>query len=221
MDTTGTVAIIPMKPLGRAKSRLSQQLTDGQRMALSLSLLRRVLQAAMGLSPGSPEDSTLDEVWVVGGDEDIRRVATGEGASWFEEEGPGLNETLWLFFQRAFEQHKAALYLPGDLPLVKPRDVDSMLSASRHLRNVALAPARQGRGTNGILVPAELPVPFKPALGPDSFRRHLRQAADSSVSVAICYSPGLAFDLDTFDDLKAYEYMEPGFLESVTGIETR
>ena len=215
MDTTGTVAIIPMKPLGQAKSRLSQELTSPQRMALSLNLLRRVLQAAMGLSPGSPLGSTLEKVWVVGGDEDIQRVAVAEGASWFEEEGTGLNETLWLFFQRAFEERKSALYLPGDLPLVKPRDVGEMLSASRHLRNVTLAPARQGGGTNGILVPPQLSFPFKPALGPDSFRRHLRQAVDLGVSVAICYSPGLAFDLDTFDDLKAYEYMEPGFLETV------
>ncbi len=31
--------------------------------------------------------------------------------------------------------------------------------------------------------------------------------------MAICYSPGLGFDLDTVDDLETYEQMEPGLLE--------
>ena len=33
------------------------------------------------------------------------------------------------------------------------------------------------------------------------------------MSVAICYSPGLGFDLDTTDDLETYEHMEPGLLD--------
>jgi TATA-binding protein-associated factor Taf7 len=33
------------------------------------------------------------------------------------------------------------------------------------------------------------------------------------VSVAICYSPGLGYDLDTIDDLESYEHMEPGLLQ--------
>ena len=38
--------------------------------------------------------------------------------------------------------------------------------------------------------------------------------------MAICYSKGLAFDLDTLEDLKAYEYMEPGLLEALTEGQT-
>ena len=83
-------------------------------------------------------------------------------------------------------------------------------------RNTHFAPARKGGGTNGILVPPDLPQPFPPLLGPDSFRRHLSQAALFGFSLAICYSQGMAFDLDTVEDLKACEYIEPGFLERMT-----
>ena len=216
MTAPGIVAIVPMKPLILAKTRLSEELTQPARMALSRSLLRRVLRAISGPFPGLPGNSAVESAWVVGGDSDVRRVAGEEGALWLEEAGPDINGTLRHAFQRAFDLGKAALFLPGDLPFVKSRDIDGMARASGHLRNITLSPARQGGGTNGILVPPDLPQPFYPLLGPDSFRNHLAQAASSGISVAIFYSPGLGFDLDTFEDLRAYEYMEPGLLDKLT-----
>ena len=217
MRASGVVAIVPMKPLAVAKTRLSEDLTAHQRTSLSRSLLRRVLQAIIGPMSGIAEGPTVEMVWVVGGDPEISQVAREEGALWYEEEGADINETLSLAFQRTYDLGKAALYLPGDLPFLKPRDVYSMVGASGRLKNVTLSPARQGGGTNGILVVPDLPQPFQPRLGPDSFREHLNQATSLGVSVAIYYSPGLGFDLDTFDDLKSYEYMEPGLLEKLTG----
>ena len=216
MEASTTVAIVPMKSLVQAKTRLSEELTLPQRMALSRNLLRRVLRATVGPASGVAGDSPVESVWVVGGDAAIRDIARDEGALWYEEEGADINDTLWLAFQRAFSSCRAALFLPGDLPFLKPHDVYSLVSASGRLKNVTLAPARQGGGTNGILVPPDLAQPFRPLLGPDSFRRHLSQATELGLSVAICYSPGLAFDLDTFDDARAYEYMEPGFMEMLT-----
>jgi hypothetical protein len=37
------------------------------------------------------------------------------------------------------------------------------------------------------------------------------------VSVAICYSPGLGFDLDISDDLETFQHMEPGLIERLVG----
>ena len=215
MEAFRTVAIVPMKSLALAKTRLSGELTSSQRAALSRNLLRRVLRALADPIPGLSDGSPVESAWVVGGDPDIREVSEKEGALWYEEEGSDINQTLWVAFQRAFATGKAALFLPGDLPFIKPRDIYSMVGASPHFKNVTLAPARQGGGTNGILVPPDLPRPFPPLLGPESFKRHLAQATALGISVAICYSPGLAFDLDTFDDLKAYEYLEPGIVEKL------
>ena len=205
-----------MKPLASAKTRLSSGLTPSERVALSRNLLRRVLRAISGFDRGRPVDSLVESTWVVGGDPEIRQVAEEEGATWYEEEGSDINDTLWLAFQRAFYAGKAALFLPADLPFLKTRDVHSMVGASGHLKNITLAPARQGGGTNGILVLPDMPHPFRPLLGPESFKRHLAQATSLGLSVAIYYSPGLAFDLDTFDDLTAYEYMEPGLFRKLT-----
>ena len=216
MTSSGVVAVVPMKPLVQAKSRLAEDLTPDQREALSRNLLRRVLRALVGRVPGLSKESNVDSVWVVGGDPDVSRIASEEGAAWSEDDGSDINDTLWRAFQRIFAARKAALYVPGDLPLLKTQDVYGMVRASGHLRNVTLAPARQGGGTNGILVLSDLPKPFRPQLGPDSFKRHLRQATGIGVSVAIYYSPGLGFDLDTNEDLRAYEYIEPGFLERIT-----
>ncbi len=54
---------------------------------------------------------------------------------------------------------------------------------------------------------------FEPELGDRSFAKHLAKAAKMEISVAICYSPGLGFDLDTVDDLESFQHMEPGLLE--------
>ena len=216
MQASGTIAVVPMKPLAQAKTRLSGKLTLSQRIALSRNLLRRVLRAVIGPGLGLAADSAVQSVWVVGGDSHVREVADHEGAAWCHDEGSDINETLRLAFHRANDAGKAALFLPGDLPFLKPRDVYGMVRSSARLKNVTLAPARRGGGTNGILVVPDLTREFHPLLGADSFKRHLSQAAVSGLSVAIYYSPGLAFDLDTLEDLEAYEYMEPGFLERMT-----
>ena len=216
MKSSEIVAIVPMKPLDQAKTRLSSELTAPQRIALASNMLRHVLQAIRGLGPALGADSRIDSVWVVGGDVDVSRVASEEGVTWLEEEGSDVNETLSAAFQRAFDLDKAALFLPADLPFLKPRDIWGMVGASGYLKNVTLAPARQGGGTNGVLVPPGLPKPFRPLLGPDSFMRHLSQAASSGISVAICYSQGLAFDLDTVEDMKLYEAIAPGLLKKLT-----
>ena len=216
MSPSGIIAIVPMKPLASGKSRLATDLTDDQRMALSANLLRQVLNVLREPLLGTQDASPVDEIQVVGGDEAIRRVSESCGAEWFQDEGADINETLNLSFSRAFQRGRAALFLPGDLPFLKPRDVHGIVGASGHLKNVTLAPARQGGGTNGILVVPGLPQPFEASLGPDSFKRHLAQASSKGISVAIYYSPGMGFDLDTYDDLRTYEYMDPGLLNRLT-----
>ena len=195
--------IIPMKPLSEGKSRLARDLTPEQRAVISAGMLRRVLVALRGAS--------IDPIWVVGGDERVKNMARNQGGMWFEEMGRNLNDTLSKAFDHAFERDKAALYIAGDLPFVKPSDIHSFIQASRGAGNVTLAPARRDGGTNAILVPQG--VPFKPELGRRSFSKHLRQAAKLETSVAIAYSPGLGMDLDVVDDLESYQHIEPGLLE--------
>ena len=197
------VAIVPMKPLDDSKTRLAGQFSSGQRADLVIAMLRRVIIAIRGTS--------ISIFWVVGGDQRVRNTAQNFDGLWLDELGRNLNDTLGKAFERAFERGSSALYVAGDLPFLKSSDLHSMLSSSRRGQNVTLAPARRDGGTNAILIPNGMP--FRPQLGPNSFTRHLAQAAKLEVSVAICSSPGLGLDLDTTEDLATYEHMEPGFLE--------
>jgi 2-phospho-L-lactate guanylyltransferase len=166
-------------------------------------MLRRVIMAVQAAS--------IDVFWVVGGDQRVRSLTRNHDGMWMEEIGRNLNDTMAKAFDRVSERGCAALYIAGDLPFLKASDVHSILQASRRQNNISLAPARRDGGTNAILVPAG--IPFRPKLGSRSFLNHLSQAAEIGVSVAICYSPGLGFDLDTADDLETYEHMEPGLLQ--------
>ena len=203
VKTAGAIAIVPMKPLADSKTRLSDRLTPEQRGELTIGMLRRVLEAARG--------AAIEPVWVVGGDRRVREEAEAGGGHWMEELGSDLNDTLSRAFDLAFNLHRGALYLPGDLPFLKAADVFTVLDASRRQNNITLSPARRDGGTNAILVPQG--IPFRPELGPQSFTRHLARAAELEVSVAICHSPGLGLDLDVSDDLDTAQRTEPDFLE--------
>ena len=202
-ESPGVIAVIPMKPLTKSKTRLAKELSLEQRGDLVIGMLRRVIMAL--------QSASIESFWVVGGDRRVRNITRNASGIWLEELGRNLNDTVAKAFDRVFKEGNSALYLAGDLPFLKASDVHSLLQASRRQNNISLAPARQDGGTNGIFVPAG--IPFLPELGPRSFIRHLSQAARLEVSVAICYSPGLGFDLDTAADLETYESMEPGFLD--------
>ena len=194
-----------MKPLADSKTRLSDRLTPDQRGDLAIGMLRRVLEAVRG--------AAVEPIWVVGGDRRVREEAEAGRGHWMEELGSDLNDTLSRAFDLAFNLHRGALYLPGDLPFLKAADVHSVLDSSRRQNNITLAPARRDGGTNAILVPQG--IPFRPELGPQSFTRHLARAAELEVSVAICHSPGLGLDLDVPDDLDTAQRTEPDFLEQM------
>ncbi len=205
-EASGAIAIVPMKPLSDSKTRLSDRLTPEERANLTIGMLRGVLEAIKG--------AAVDPIWVVGGDQRVREEAEQGGAHWMEELGNDLNDTLSKAFDLAFGLHRGALYIPGDLPFLKSGDVQSVLDASRRQSNITLAPARRDGGTNAILVPNN--VPFRPALGPQSFTRHLAKAAELEISVAVCHSPGLGLDLDVPDDLDTSSRIDPGFLERLS-----
>ena len=197
------IPIIPMKPLAEGKTRLGRQFNQSQRADLAAGMLRRVISAIKGAS--------IELFWVIGGDDRVTHLVRNEDGIWLPEMGRNLNDTLSKAFATAFQEGYSVLYLPGDLPFIKPSDVINLIRSSERRNNITLAPARRDGGTNGILVPYG--IVFQPELGERSFAKHLAQAARMEVSVAICYSPGLGFDLDTVDDLETYEHMEPGLLQ--------
>ncbi|MBF8267455.1 MAG: hypothetical protein HW388_963 [Dehalococcoidia bacterium] len=207
MNPAQVIVVIPVKPPAVAKSCLSGVLKPGPRTALARNLLWRVLKAVQGVA--------VHKTWVVGGDSTVERAAQAAGAIWMPEEGSDLNKVLEHAFQKALQEGKAPMYLPADLPFLQPTDIHGLIHSTGNLAQIALAPDRWGMGTNGILLTED--SPFRPALGPGSFQRHLAQVAFLGMGLAIYYSPGLSRDLDTPEDLGLFEAIAPGLTAELTG----
>ena len=212
MSASGVTVIVPMKPLAQAKTRLESRLSAPQRRTLTLDLLLHVLKTTTRAKISSVRGPSIDETWVVGGDGEVRAATESEGAGWIDDGGQGLNGALTLGFRRAADSGRAGLFLPADLPLLTVEDVHGMLETSGQLRNLTLSPAGNDGGTNGILLPPQLAQTFTFKMGHGSFKLHLEQAGFLGIPVAIYYSVGLAFDLDTPADLEACESRKPGFV---------
>ena len=210
MTPDRVIVVIPMKPLAVAKSRLSGVLEPEKRTSLARNLLWRVLRAVEGVA--------VHGTWVVGGDSAVEQAAQAAGASWIQEEGPDLNRAVEQAFQQALGAGKAPLYVPADLPFLGPADLSGFIRSVGDQGQIALAPDRLGMGTNGILLTG--PTPFRPALGPGSFRRHMEQVDFLELRASLYYSPGLARDLDTPEDLDSYEALSPGLTAELTGKAT-
>ena len=204
MNAHSIVAVVPMKPLHRSKTRLASVLSEQQRADLSLSMFSRVITEA---------NAALGVVWVVGGDDTVRLAAEGLGADWREDPGSDLNDSLSIAFDEACKKGLSPIYLPADLPFVTAADIHRIVQASGNGKTLTLSPAQQDGGTNAMLIPQCLSFP--PLLGKDSFSLHKRQATSRGIPYAVCLSEGLGLDLDTPDDLALCDEIQPGFLATM------
>lgn len=204
MSAEGIVAVVPMKPLSQSKTRLAGVLSRQERADLSLAMFGRVISAAR---------QALGAVWVVGGDDAVRKAAERVGAVWHEDPGKDLNDSLEFALDRACKAEVSAIYLPADLPFVTAADIEKVVQASGEGETLTLSPAQQDGGTNAMLIPNC--VSFPPLLGKNSFRRHKRQASALGIPYTVCLTEGLGLDLDTPDDLAQCDSLRPGFLLSL------
>jgi 2-phospho-L-lactate/phosphoenolpyruvate guanylyltransferase len=187
--------VVPVKPLSRSKSRLSQVLGVEERRALSASLLVHTLESVTGAEG-------VGRIAVVSSDVEVRSLAARWGAVFIEDPpAGGLNQALELA-RRAALAHKASrmLVLPADLPRLTSEAIANLVSLTEGAPSVVLAPDRHGSGTNALLLTPPGLIEF--AFGPLSFMRHLQLAEAAGVQPQIYRSPAFALDLDLPDDLR-------------------
>ena len=186
--------IVPMKPLPEAKTRLREHLPSSICDALVLFMLERVLAAV---------ERYPHRWWscvVVGGDDTIRRVAEASGVGWAPEPAPGLNETLRLAMQDAYaDGEDAALYLPGDLPLLQEENVLDIIHAGRMLTQPVGVPA-EGGGTNALFIPAGMQMELH--LGEGSYAKHRAAARRAGARIRTLKLTSVMLDIDTIADYK-------------------
>ena len=198
-----TWAIVPVKPMRRAKSRLGSVLGADERLALSREMLNRVLEALVGV----PE---IERTLLVSRDSEAMALARHHGARTLSERPPiDLNQALQQATRAAVGSGASAvLVVPADLPLVTADDLRELVSLAESPPVVVIAPDRRQAGTNALLAsPAGL---IEYAFGPSSFDRHRALALAAGARVLVCDRPGLALDLDLPEDLGLFRKASGG-----------
>jgi 2-phospho-L-lactate guanylyltransferase len=190
-----TRAILPIKSFTDSKQRLANELNPGPRKALAEAMFSDVLTALRRCA-------AVAEVVVVSSDNSAQRIAGGHGALVLEDKGVGHSEAALLGIQNAIESNVArVLLVPGDCPLLNPKELETLLARSEHRREPIIIPDRHGTGTNALLLSP--PDALKPSFGVDSCRRHAEHAQAAGTPYEIMPFPTLALDVDTGDDLDA------------------
>jgi len=206
-----TWALVPIRGLETAKSRLGADLDPVQRVALVRELLRRTLVATQGAR-------RIEGTIVVTMDPAAAAIASEVGAVGLVERAPGLNGAIAGARSVAVARGATAvIVLPADLPDVTARAIDEFVdealvaaggtpaaaggapaTARSRRRIVAMVPDRHGRGTNALLLVP--PDAIDPAFGIGSRAAHRAAAAAADAAFVEVGGP-LSFDLDTPADL--------------------
>lgn len=192
-------AIVPIKSLERAKTRLASVLSADERRELMLALARDVLTALAG-------SRLLTGVLIVSRAAEADALAQSFSTERFQESpGADLPESL-AQASRHLEQAYGSdgdLILPADLPLLTADTIDTLISdhQAKGPQAVTVVPDDVRIGTNALLCspPGKIPYLFDGR----SFRPHVDAAYAAGVTPTIAQPVEVELDIDTPDDLRA------------------
>lgn len=202
-------AIIPIKPLTRAKSRLATALSPEVRRQLAEEMLRHVI----GVVRHAPQ---IKGVLVISRDPMALAAARLLGAQTVTEGEHGELNTALMRATRVVMDRGAAsvLILPADLPLITTEDVAGIVRLGNDLnysRSLVIAPDETEDGTNALLLRPPGLIHYSYGLG--SFTRHIELAQEAGADVQVYRSPRLALDIDVPSDYERYlsmvEHVDP------------
>jgi 2-phospho-L-lactate/phosphoenolpyruvate guanylyltransferase len=176
--------LVPLKRLDDAKSRLAAVLSADERSALMLELLEGVLAAA--------KEADVGPITIVSAE-----LLAPNGVARFDDRGLAWNDALAAAMREIVTEPIAAV-VSADLPRITADDVRALVAATP-ARGLAIARALDG-GTNAVSMcpPAAVMTHFG---DPSSASVHAFAAAQAGLAARIVDLPGLAFDVDTPDDL--------------------
>lgn len=193
-------ALLPVKSFRNAKQRLSPMLDTAEREMLAEAMFRDVLSQVLNARG-------LDRTCVVTGNDRVDEIARTLGAQVIRESAER-GETGAVDFAR-FELTRsgceAVLIIPGDLPLLRDKDVEELLA---HVPSGArpplalLVPSHDRLGTNALLLAP--PDVIKLRFGYDSFTYHSSQVALRGLPLRFVENERIALDIDEPKDLERF-----------------
>ncbi|CAM5494465.1 Phosphoenolpyruvate guanylyltransferase [Streptomyces alboniger] len=185
--------VIPVKPLARAKSRLSDTAADGLRPGLALAFAQDTVAAALACP-------AVKDVAVVTDDPLAGRELGALGARIVSDEPHGgLNAALAhaAAVVRATRPESAVAALNADLPALRPLELARVLDAATEFPR-AFLPDAAAIGTT--LLAAREGVELQPAFGTHSRARH---RASGAAELVLDTVDSVRQDVDTGADLRA------------------
>ena len=187
-------ALIPVKELAQAKSRLTPPFTGDERAALVLAMLYHVILAAQ-------ECDLLARIIVISPDPTVLDHATAWGVATLRQRTIGLNAALDEARADAVAHGAdAVLALHADLPHARPDEIARMIALLPSPPAAVIAPDYTGTGTNALLVAPPDSLPFH--FGTASFAAHVAAAEQRGLRYVVAHLPGIAGDVDTPEDAR-------------------
>jgi 2-phospho-L-lactate/phosphoenolpyruvate guanylyltransferase len=188
-----TVAILPIKSFGEAKQRLAHEFDAPTRRALAQAMFSDVLVALR-------RTTSVDEIVVVTSDNGAQRIAGGYGAMVLDDDDRGHNVAALNGIRHALMSGAdRTLLVPGDSPMLDPKELDEVLARPVPDRSALIVPDRHGTGTNALVLTP--PEAMTPAFGPGSCQRHVEHAHAEKTEPEVVKLSSLALDVDTPEDL--------------------
>jgi 2-phospho-L-lactate/phosphoenolpyruvate guanylyltransferase len=209
-DLSRLWAIVPLRGLESAKSRLAELLDAEERRDLVEELMKRTLRA-------TADTDAIERTLVVSPDPEVLAMASPFGAESIEQPSAGLNAGLRLAREVATARGATALLVvPADLPAVSPSSLGAFVAqaadaakasraADRGRPLVVLETDRHGSGTNVLLVSPPDAIDFSFGVGSRQAHRSATLAAGGDYREV---AGPLSLDLDTADDLILAESAE-------------
>ena len=186
--------LLPVKDFKKSKQRLVPALNADAREGLSRAMLSDVLNVlAQARAP--------QRVVVFTASDDVVQMVRPFGFDIvFEKYVDGHSSAVNAMVEELSETSSRILSIAGDLPRLAPSEIDYALKAA--CEPITIIPSRDWTGTNGVLFipPARIAMEY----GQGSFRRHLSKAAAAGLRSDVMDLPGIAFDIDTPEDLQAF-----------------
>jgi len=188
-------AVIPVKRLSAAKSRLRGAVPDAWHEDLALAMVRDTVLAVLScpqvadLLVITDDPAAADAVTALG----ARAVPDGPNA--------GLNAAMRYGADLVAGLSRRRVVLAGDLPALRPAEIGSAL---RRAAARSFVPDAEGSGT--VLLAAPRGVALDPHFGVGSAAAH----AASGARPIIGDWPGLRQDVDTAEDLRTVLALGPG-----------
>ncbi|MGH3033798.1 MAG: 2-phospho-L-lactate guanylyltransferase [Gaiellaceae bacterium] len=177
------LAVVPVKGLDGAKSRLAPVLSEEERARLVLDMLERVLAACAGTAAITQTLLVTPE-----------RGLSQDGVELLVDGGTGHADAIALALADPRAQ-AGVLVVMGDCPLAAPESLDALVAAAHPL---ALAPSRDG-GVNALAL--REPNLLAPAFG-QPVAATIARARAAGVEPVVVDDPLLALDVDRPEDLE-------------------